>query len=92
LLRIRLSPHQRILCAGHDRDIGASNEFEHAQGMRHFLMQPLIARHDRNSQHFSPWRLDQEQHRLLISSRRPGCILIDNDFPFLLRPAGKAEN
>src|SRR5262249_16765271 len=53
--------YQGILGAGDDRNIGSSNEFEHAQSMRNLRFEPLIASHDSDAQDFRRWRLDQQQ-------------------------------
>src|ERR1700735_1036534 len=51
--------------------------------MSDLRFEPLIARHHGDAQDFCLWRLNQQEHRLLISSAGPGGILIDDDFSFL---------
>ena len=90
LLRLLFASHQWILRPGHDWNVGMSDEFEHAQSVRHFFVKPLIARHHRDAENLSLWRLDQKQHGLLVRPGRSGCILIDDDLPPSLTPAGEA--
>ena len=59
--RFLFSPDQRILRTGHDGNVGSSDEFEHAQGVRDFGLEPLIAGHYGDAQDFGLWRLDQQQ-------------------------------
>ena len=87
LFRFLLSPDQRILRSRHDRNVGSSDQFQHAQSVRHFRVEPLIARHHRDAQDFRLWRLDQKQHRLLVRSSRSGGILIDDDLSLPLAPS-----
>ncbi len=45
-------PHQWENRPGHDRNIGAAHDFEQAQGVRHFLVAPLVSADHRDSQDF----------------------------------------
>jgi hypothetical protein len=56
------SPHQRILGAGYDGDVGASDEFEHPQRVRDFGLEPGIAGDHRDAEDFCSWRLDEQKH------------------------------
>src|SRR5580658_9281651 len=48
-LRILFCPYQRELRSWHDRYVGWPDEFKHAQGVRQFVVEPLVARHHRNT-------------------------------------------
>ena len=54
-LRFFLPPYQGILRSRYDWNVGASDEFEHAQSVRHFRLQPLISGHDSDPQNFRLW-------------------------------------
>src|SRR5579872_1966326 len=79
--------HQRILRARNNRDVGAANQFQHAQSMRDLVVEPLVAGHNRDSKYFDLRRLNHEEDRLLIGASRAGSVLINDDFLFGLRPA-----
>src|ERR1700686_2914779 len=53
LLRFGSSAHQRKRRTRQNRNVGASNNFEQAQGMRHLFITPLIA-----ADHSDPKHLD----------------------------------
>src|SRR5580658_7134674 len=89
--RLLFSSYKWILRSRHDRNIRSSDDFEHPQGVRHFLVEPLIARNHRDAQNFSLWRLDQEEHRLLVRSRGSGGVLINDDLASCLAPGSEAE-
>jgi hypothetical protein len=89
--RFLFSPDQRILRSRHHRNVGSSDEFEHAQSVRRFRLEPLIACHDGDAQDFRLRGLDQQEDRLLVGSGRPGGVLIDDDLS-LLAPAGEARD
>src|SRR5580658_6751575 len=59
--RFLFSSDQRILRTGHNWDVGSSDDLEHAQSVRDFGLEPLIAGHDGDAQDFGLWRLDQQQ-------------------------------
>jgi len=60
------------------------DEFEHAQSMRHFGLQPCVSSHDGDTEYICLRRLDQKQHGLLVRSSGTGSILIDDDLALLL--------
>ncbi len=45
--------HQREDSSRHHRNIGAADDFEQAQGVRHFFVAPLVSADDRDAQHFN---------------------------------------
>src|SRR5207302_10309478 len=59
--------------------------------MRNFRLEPLVACHHRNAQDFCLWRLNQQEHRLLICPTGTSGILIDNDLALLLRKGSDAH-
>ena len=70
----------------HDGNVGSSDEFERAQGVRYLRLEPCISRHHCDAQNFGLRRLDQHQDRLLIGAARAGCILVDDDLALFLSP------
>ena len=78
---------QRILRSRHYRNIGSTDEFEHAQSVRHFGFEPRVAGHDGDAENIRLRRLDQQQHRLLVGSAGAGGVLIDDDLAFFLCPS-----
>ena len=77
--------HQRKYGSGHDRNIGAANQLQQPQSMRYLFIAPLIPADDGDAQHFHLGRLNQGQQRLQIAAARPRTVLVDDDFPTLLR-------
>ena len=51
-LRFFARAHQRKACARHHRNIRAPHNFQQAQRVRHFLVAPLIATYDGDSERF----------------------------------------
>jgi hypothetical protein len=60
--------------------------------MRDLFVAPLVSADDGYPQHFHLGRLNQGQQRLHIASPRPRTILIDDDFPMLLRESRTVSN
>src|ERR1035438_4796343 len=78
-----------------DRDVGAPDDFERAQGMRDFFFEPGVARYHGHTKNLGLGRLDEQQNGLLISSSRTCRILIDDDLAFtegLLAEACNGDN
>src|SRR5882724_9779269 len=59
LLRLFFCSDQRVLSAAHDRNIRASDEFEHTQSVRDLFGEPRVARDDRDAQDFRLWGLNE---------------------------------
>src|SRR4029077_6250839 len=77
--RLFFTAHEWILGSWDPRNVGPSDNLEHAQSVRDLLFEPGIARHYRYAQDLRLWRLNQQQDRLLIGSSGTGSILIDDD-------------
>ena len=57
--RFFLRSYQRILRSRHNRDVSASDQFEHAQSVSDFRLEPLIARDHCDAQDFGLRRLNE---------------------------------
>src|ERR1700730_15166540 len=53
LLRFFVSPNQRKSRAGHYGDVGASDDFEQAQSVRHLFVAPLVSTDHSDSKHLN---------------------------------------
>src|ERR1700683_2241799 len=71
---------QRERRSGHNRNVGAADDLQQAQRMRHFLIAPLISAYHRDAKHLYLRRLNQYQQGLHIAAARPRTILVDYDF------------
>src|SRR5579863_486126 len=90
-LGIRFGPNQRILRAGQHWYIGSADQFKHAKGVRQLLFQPHISGNDRDPEDLRLRRLDQQEHRLLVTACWTGGILINNDLALLLGHTSQAQ-
>ena len=63
--------------SGNDGDVGAVDEFEHAQGVLDFFGLPRIAADHSNTQDLDARGLQQNHHGHLIGARGAGAVLID---------------
>ena len=66
--------------ARHDGDIGATHDFEQAQGVRDFFIPPRVSAYDRNAEYVHLWGLDQKRERLHIAAAGAGAVFVDDDF------------
>src|SRR5437867_13109900 len=74
--------YQRILSSWHNRNVSASDQFEHAQSVSDFRLEPLIASDLGDAQDFRLRRLNEQQRRLQVSAGRSGSVLVDDDLAF----------
>jgi hypothetical protein len=87
VLRFIASPEEWKGRSTEDRDFGASHDLEQTQRVGDFLIAPLIAADDGDSEEVDLRGLEQHQQRLHVAAAGAGTILIENDFaPLLLRP------
>src|SRR5580700_7715821 len=87
-LRFRAGANEREFGAAEDRNVRAPDDFEQAQGVRQFLIAPLVPARYGNAQHFHLRRLNHGQQRLHIAAARPGAVFVDDDFAAWLGPRG----
>jgi hypothetical protein len=64
---------------GNDRDIGAADEFEHAEGVLGLLIAPGVAGDHGDAEHLDVGRLQEDHHRHLVGAAGAGAVLIDQD-------------
>src|SRR6266446_2600732 len=84
--RLFLRSYQRILSSRHNRNVSASDQFEHAQSVSDFRLEPLIPSDHGDAQDFRLRRLNQQQCRLQVGAGGSGGVLIDDDLAFFLAP------
>src|ERR1700758_1175370 len=78
-LRLVAPANQREDGARDDRDVGASYDLEQTKRVRYFLVAPLIAADDRDSEDLNVRRLNEQRYCLKIASARTGTVLVDDD-------------
>src|SRR5579864_3311641 len=74
-----------------DGNVGAADNFKHAERVRYFFVTPLIARYDGDAQHFRLRGLNQRQNRLLVRRSGPARVLVDDYFSLPLRMNGHSK-
>jgi hypothetical protein len=65
--------------SGDDGDIGAVDEFEHAQGVLDLLRLPRVAGDHGDAEDFDGGGLEQDHHGHLVGAGGAGAVLIDED-------------
>ena len=65
--------------AGDDGDVGAVDEFEHAEGVGDFFGLPGVARDHGDAEDFYLGGLEQEDHGHLVGAGGAGAVLVDED-------------
>src|SRR4029077_19418186 len=79
LLRFFVSPNQRKRRAWHYGDVGASNDFEQAESVRHLFVAPLVSTDHRDPKHLDLRRLDHYEERLQVAATGTGAVFVDDD-------------
>ncbi len=77
--RLLLVADEREDGAGHDRDIGAADHLEHAEGVLHFFIAPCVAGDHGDAEHVDVGRLQEDHHRHLVRAAGAGAVLIDEN-------------
>ena len=77
--RLLLVADERKDGAGHDGDVSAADDFEHAEGVLHFLIAPRVAGDDGDAEHVDVGRLQKDHHRHLVGAAGAGAVLVDED-------------
>ena len=77
--------------AGNNRDIGAADDLEQAQGVLHLLVAPGVTGKHGDTQDVRFRRIDQGENGLHVGATGAGAVLIDDDLAFGLsrRDAGE---
>jgi hypothetical protein len=60
-------------------DIGASDDFEEAEGAGDFLVAPLVAGDYGDAEDFDLWRLEEDEKGLHVAAAGAGAVLVDDD-------------
>jgi hypothetical protein len=84
-LRFVVRADEREDGAWEDGDVGASDDFEEAEGAGEFFVAPLVAGDNSDAKDFDFGGLEEDEESLHIAAAGAGAVLVDDDFAAGLR-------